>query len=115
MPIPVIAGMPWLAGLIAGLFSSLISWFASFLTKRLAIVAAGVAVLVVIVSAFMAALLALINGLAIVVPDTVSLAASLVIPSNTPACISAYLTARVARWAYDWNINVLHWKMTGGF
>lgn len=111
MAIPVIAGLPWLAGVLGGVFSSIFTWFAQFLTKRLAIVAAAVAVLISITSIFMALVYALAQGLSVALPADIATAAYLVIPSNTPSCISAYLTAVVAKWAYSWNVRVIQYKL----
>lgn len=111
MAIPVIAGIPWLAGIIGGLFSAVFGYFTSFLTKRFAVVAAAVAVIVGITTAFFAAIQGLVSGLSIVAPEELSLAAGLVVPTNATACATAYMTALVVRWAYQWNVKIVQYKL----
>lgn len=111
MPLPVLAGIPWLAGTIGGLFTAVFAWFANFLTKRFAVVAAVVAVIVGITTAFLVAINALAAGISVVVPTEVAIAAGLVIPSNASACMSAYFSALVLRWAYNWNVKVIQYKL----
>lgn len=109
--IPVLVGIPWLASLIGGLFSSLFVWLATWLTKRLAIVAAAVIVLGTITLAFFAALEALVGSLGLVLPAEVLQGAAHVLPSNTSACVTAMLTARTLRYAYDWNVAIIKLKV----
>lgn len=109
--IPVLAGIPWLASLLGGLFSSLFVWFATVLTKRLAIVAAAIIVLGAVTVGFFAALQTLISGLGLVLPAEVLQGASHILPANTSACVTAMLTARTARYAYDWNIKIIQLKL----
>ena len=111
MAIPVIAGIPWLAGVIGGLFSAVFSYLSAFLTKRFAIVAAAITVIVGITTAFFAAINALVTGLAIVAPAELSIAAGLVVPSNATACATAYITALIVRWAYQWNVKIVQFKL----
>ena len=111
MPLPVIAGIPWLAGVIGGLFSAVFSYFAQFLTKRVAIVATVIAVLVAITTTFFAVIAGIVSALSVAAPPQVSVAASLVVPGNATACASAYMAALVARWAYQWNVKVLQYKL----
>lgn len=111
MPLPALAGLPWLAGILGGLFGALIDVFARFLTKRLAIVAAAVALIVGLTTAFFATLNSLAAGLiGVMPPDMVALAGHF-LPSNTDACISAYLAAYAARWVYEWNVKVIQMKL----
>ena len=111
MALPVLAGIPWLASVIGGLFSAVFAYFAQFLTKRLAIVAAVVSVLIAITTAFFAAINGIVSALSVAAPPSVAVAASLVVPSNATACASAYMAALVARWAYQWNVKVLQYKL----
>lgn len=109
--IPVLAGIPWLAGLIGGLFTSLFTWLAAVITKRFAVVAAALIVLAAITVAFFAGLQALISGLGVVVPQFLLDAAGHALPSNTDLCVTAGMTARLARYAYDWNVRIIQYKL----
>jgi hypothetical protein len=111
MPIPAIAGLPWLAGLMGGLFSSLVSWFMQFVTKRLAVVAAVISGFVALTVAFLAALEGLVSVILLNSPIELTFAAQLIIPSNFTLCITTMLTARTARWVYDWNIKIIQLKL----
>lgn len=111
MPIPVLAGIPWLAGVLGALFTTIFTWAATLLTKRFAVVAAAVIVLGAITVALFAALQALITGLGVVVPTWMSQAAAHALPSNTSACVTAYWAARLARYAYDWNVRIIQYKL----
>lgn len=109
--IPVLAGLPWLAGLLGGLFTSLFTWFATLLTKRLAVVAAAVLVIGTVTLGFFAALNALIAGLGLVLPAEALQGAAHVLPPNTSACITAMATAKTLRWGYDWNVKIIQYKL----
>lgn len=111
MPIPVLAGIPWLAAVLGGIFSSLFAYFANFLTKRLAITAAVVAVIVAVTTAFFAAISAIVGGISAAAPAEVSIAAGLVIPSNATFCISSYMSALLLRWAYQWQVRIIQYKL----
>lgn len=111
MPIPVVLGLPWLAGLVAGLFSSLFTFFASFVTKRLAITAAAVVLITTLTAGLFAALEALVATLTLVMPTEVSQVGGLVTPSNLTTCISIMVSARLLRYAYDWNVKVIQYKL----
>jgi hypothetical protein len=111
MPFPVLAGIPWLAAVLGGIFSSVFAYFANFLTKRLAITAAVVAVIVGVTTAFFAAIAAIVSGISAVAPEQVSAAVGLVVPSNATFCISAYMSALLLRWAYQWQVKIIQYKL----
>jgi len=111
MAIPVLAGIPWLAGVLGGLFASLVGWLAQFVTKRLAVVAAAVTVLIGLTTAFFAALDALISGLVGVMPSGMAAFWGHFAPTNLDLCLSAFLAANATRWVYDWNTRVVQMKL----
>ena len=111
MPLPVLAGIPWLASIIASAFAGLFAWFMTFVTKRFAIVAAGIAIIVGLTSGLYAALGALVSTLAVTLPSTLVGNVGLFVPSNLSACVSIYVSARLLRWAYDWNVKIVMAKM----
>lgn len=111
MAIPLIAGLPWLAGILGGLFASLVAWFASFMTKRLAITAAAVVSILAVTATFYAALEALLSGIVASAPPHFGQAVGLVWPSNASACLAAILSAYVLRWVYDWQVKIIQLKL----
>lgn len=111
MPIPVLAGLPWLAGVISGLLTSLIGFLAQFISKRLAIVLIAITTLTALTTAFAAAITALVSGISASTPEYFSIAASWIVPSNTVACLSACVSGRFIRWVYEWNVRIVMMKV----
>lgn len=101
----------WLASLLGSLFGALIEFFAKYLTKKLAVVAAVVAAIAALTSGFFIAIYTLVSSIAYVLPPEVSMGLSLVIPSNAYGCSAAILSAHVFRWAYDWNVKVIQYRL----
>ena len=111
MPLPVVVGIPIIAGIIGGLFSSVFSYLATFLTKRFALVAAGIVLIVGVTTAFFASLSSILLSITMVAPPWYSLAVQLVVPDNATFCISAMLSARLLRFAYEWNVKIIQYKL----
>ncbi len=111
MAIPVLAGIPWLAGLIGGLFTALFSYFAKYLSKRFAVTVTVVSILVTVSAAFFVAINALIGGIVVAAPPEVAAVAGMILPSNTEACLTAIATAQLLKWAYVWNVKVIQYKL----
>lgn len=111
MAIPVIAGIPWLAGLLGGLFTALLGYFGKFLTKKFAVVAALIALIVSATTAFIALITGLMASISAASPDFIGLAIQMVVPENAYACVSVMATARLARWAYEWNVKIIQYKL----
>lgn len=103
--------MPLLAGFIGSLIAALVEFFSLWITKRLAIVTALIVVAVTLTVAFMGAVKALIAGVTVAVPSAVVTGASFFLPYNSGACVAAVLAGHVLRWAYDWNIKTLQYKL----
>ncbi len=111
MPLPVIAGLPWLAGVLTSAFAGLVVWFAQFFTKRLAVIAAAVAFMAGLTTAMFVAIQSLVGALTLAVPAVVVQGAGFVLPSNLSLCISLIVTARMLRYAYDWNVKFVQLKL----
>lgn len=101
----------WLGTLIGSLLTGLITFFANYLTKRLAIIAAVVVSIGVVTAAFFVAILALMSSVVAVAPPYLTLAVSLIVPANLPFVISIWLSARLLRWAYEWNVKVIQFRL----
>lgn len=99
------------ATFLAQLFTRSVSVVFEVLTKRLLVIGAVLAVLTTFVVAFYALIHTTINSINSVAPPSLSQAASLVVPDNFASLASIYITARIARWAYEWNVKVLQWRL----
>lgn len=112
MPLPLaIAGIPWLAGIIGSVFGSIFVFVAKFLTKRFALFAAFVVGLLALFAVFLGVITGLLGGLSYVVPAEWTQYAGYVLPSNFKPCITAIMTAHIARYAFSWNTKILQYKL----
>ena len=103
--------MPILASLLGSLFFSIVSFLAKFLTKKIAILTAVVLAAVALTSAFFSFVSGLFAGIEYLMPAVIDDALCWLLPANTKACVTAYLSARVAAYVYAWNIRILQWKL----
>lgn len=108
---PVLLGIPWLAGILGSLFAGLITFFVQFMSKKLALTAAFVTASLALFSVFFGVCWSLMQSIMIAAPPEVSMGVHFLLPSNAPTCMGAYLTARVARWVYDWNTRVIQFRL----
>lgn len=111
MALPVLAGIPWLAGILGSLFAGLITFFANFLTKKLALTAAFVTASLALFGVFFSVCWSAMQGIIYASPPELSDALRFFVPSNAPACLGAMLTVNVARWVYDWNTRVIQFRL----
>lgn len=103
--------MPVLAGIIGSLIFSIASFLGKFITKRIAILAAVIAAAVALTAAFFSGLSALFSTIEYAMPAVIQDSMCWIVPGNFKACVSAYVAARVAAWAYGWNIAFLQMKL----
>lgn len=104
MPVPVLLGLPWLAGIIAAAFASLVTWLAKFLTEKLAVRVAIVLFFSGLVTAFALALEAIASSISFAFPASIGYV-GLVYPTGGTAILAAVLSARLLRWAFDWKVK----------
>ncbi|WP_295720416.1 DUF5455 family protein [uncultured Halovibrio sp.] len=109
MPAPAIVGVPWLASILSSLFAGLVAFFAKFLSKKLAMVAAIIAAVVAVTASFIGTLEGLLAALDLTFPGDGSW--GLFVPGNLTDCVSMYLTARLAKWFYYWQVTFLQYKL----
>jgi hypothetical protein len=109
MALPLILGMPWLAGIVGGLFTSLFSFFAQHLTKKIAVIGAVIALVIGATTVFVLLIEGLMSSIYIAFPSVGPV--GLFVPSNISTCLSAMVTAKAAHWAYGWNIRVIQYKL----
>lgn len=110
MAIQAILGIPVLAGIIGAVFTSLIEFFGKYLTKKVATVASAIVVIGTVTFAFIAGIEALFAGIYYALPSGMG-NWTVFLPSNITVCISAIVTGEVLRWAYDWNVKIIQWKL----
>jgi uncharacterized membrane protein YjjP (DUF1212 family) len=111
MPLPVLAGLPFLTYAVSGFFGSLLAFFARHLTQRFALALAGIGTIVFFTVAFYSAIRELIYGLEMILPQHIQNSIMLVVPDNTQICISANLSASALRLAYVWNVEFVRIKI----
>jgi hypothetical protein len=111
MPIQVLAGLPWLAGILGGFFTTIFQFFAQYLTKRLAVVAAAVTAIATLTTAMFASLSALTSSIAVALPDSIVIGAGLIVPDNAIPSISVVLSAHMIRYVYDWNVKIIQLRL----
>lgn len=113
MALPALAGVGWLAGLVANAFAALLVFFGKFFTARMAVVATMIVAALALTAAFYVSIAGVIALISPVAPPFFSDAIGMFLPSNAKACISAILAAYVLRWLYDWQIKILGYKNPG--
>jgi len=94
--------MTWLLGFLSSLMSSALTFLVSVLSAKVVIALYRITVVVAVTAVAFAGVKALFVGLAYVAPAELTQAASLVVPGNAYACISAVLSARIIVWAWSW-------------
>lgn len=98
--------MPFFASLIALIFGQIFEYFTKWFTRKIAFYTALVATLTTLTAALYAA----INALLLTLHVTFPVASGTVyafLPSNFSICVSAYGSALVLKWAYDWNAGLI--------
>jgi hypothetical protein len=111
MPLPVVIGLPWLLAALASLLATALAFFAELITRRLIIIASVVLALGALTLGFFAGILVILSGLSDIAPPSMSIALGLIYPENFPLIVSVLFTARIARWAYEWNVKILQFRL----
>lgn len=106
-----LVGVALLSSVITKIFESVVSFFVERSAKRLLIIAALLVALGGLVTGFMRIISNLVSGIGTQLPPEISQFGGYILPSNTIICLSAIITAHLVRWAYEWNIKVLQWKL----
>jgi len=107
----ILAAITFLATFIAQLLTRSVSVVFEILTKKLLVIGAVLATLAVFVVGFYALIHTTIASIAHVSPPMLSQAASLCVPDNVVVLASIQITARIARFGYEWNVKVLQWRL----
>ena len=91
---------------IISLFGSIASFFAISVTKKTAYIAVMISASIALTTALYSVVTNLLTGIYYAMPDTVAAGAAF-LPSNTAVCLTAVITAKTARFVYDWNMKNL--------
>lgn len=81
------------------------------LTRKLLLIGAVLTALASLVGAFYFAISSVISSISVSAPPMLSQAASLVVPDNFISLVTIQITARLIRFAYEWNVKVLQWRL----
>lgn len=110
LPLVAVAGLSWLGGLLGSLLASLVGVFTKRIVWRLGLLSAIVGGMALLTGSLMVGAHALVMETAQAMPDGYALGLTLFLPTNLGACIGAMVSARLLRWAYDWQIRLLTMK-----
>jgi len=107
----IIIGVTFIATFISQMVTTLFTSWLQVATKRFFIIAAVLAAMATFVAGFFVAITSAINSIASVSPPLLNQAASLVVPDNFITLVTIQITARLLRFAYEWNVKVLQWRL----
>lgn len=107
----IFIGVTFIATFLSQMVTTLFTSWLQVATKRFFIIAAVLAAMASFVAAFFVAISATINSIAMVSPPALNQAASLVVPDNFVTLVTIQITARLIRFAYEWNVKVLQWRL----
>lgn len=107
----IILGVTFIATFLSQMVTTLFTSWLQVATKRFFIIAAVLAAVASFVAAFYVAIRAVIDSISAVSPPFLSQAASLVVPDNFVTLVAIQISARLIRFAYEWNIKVLQWRL----
>lgn len=105
------AGLIGLITFIGSLFTRSVSVALEYSAKRLLVISSVVALMAVFVAGFYFAIKETMQAIAFITPPFFAQACSLVVPDNLTALVSLQITARLLRFAYEWNVKVLQWRL----
>lgn len=104
--------MPWLITALGSLFTVFVNFFVTKFSYQVAWNLAKVSLFVTFTIAFILIIKGLIFGLSMTMPDEMRLAIGWFMPSNMPACLSAYFAAQLARFVYDTKYRIIkQWSL----
>lgn len=107
--------MPWLVALIGSIVFEIIKQLAKYFTKKVAIGLGFTAAFLGFFAMFVLFLESLFAGLTYVTPVGFSTACSWFIPSNFTMCLSAIVSAKIARFVWELTMHKMDLFFLGGF
>lgn len=107
----IIIGVTFIATFLSQILTTLFTSWLQVVSKKFIIIAAVLAGMATIVAAFYIAIRATIDSISMVSPPYLNQAISLVVPDNFITLVTIQITARLIRFAYEWNVKVLQWRL----
>lgn len=101
-----LAGIPWLGGIALTVVTSIIGFFATYLGKKVAGVVGVVVAVAAAFGVFYAVITGSLLGIGAVMPPMLSEGLALVMPPNAAGCVSAIVTAKIARAVYSYQLFI---------
>lgn len=109
----VMKGLVWLLFGLGTLMVTVFKFFVEFLMKKFSLSMVAVVAIIGLTVAFLGAVHLIIAGLQSIAPPELSAAASLVVPSNFPACLSAIFGTALLKFGYQLQLRLLGTKVAG--
>jgi len=89
------------------LFGSMAAFFGQWMAKKTALATAAVTVSITLTLVLGATLKGLLIGFVAILPNWMAIGFDAIIPGNFPIMVAAVISAKVARFIYDWNMENL--------
>ena len=111
--LPILSGisgamsLPALAAFLGGLATKVFEFFFLKFTKQMAINLTIVTMIIAMATATSYAIYAMLTGLHFLVPPFLSQAWGFFVPDVAVPCVSTILSARVLRWAWEWQVYAI--------
>jgi hypothetical protein len=107
MPLFILSALKWFSGFIVSIAAYLTTYFG----KKVATVITAVGVLLTLTTAFWAAMKGLIETISVAAPAELNIAMGWLVPDNLAECFAAYMTAKIARFVYDYKSRGVQMRM----
>lgn len=85
--------------------------FGQLALKKIGFAATAISVFIAASGVFLGVLSTLISSIAVVMPDSMTMAVSWFVPDNASACVSAYYSAMLARWVYGQKTKIIQYSL----
>lgn len=98
--------MPVLAAFLGSAFGIILDFFLKYFTRKVAMIAAMITAITALTAGLLIAFTGILAAIAVSTPEWISNMAAFV-PGNAKACLSAYASAAILKWTYDWNAGFI--------
>lgn len=107
MPIPALAGLPWLASVVGTIVGSVAVFLGKFFTRHVAIKVGFSVAFLALFASFALYLGVLVDAVVIALPSEYGVVLSYIIPWNLAPCIALIISAEVGLWVYRFKVVIL--------
>ena len=98
--------MSKLFALFRAMFQGQLSFWTNMFEERVALRLAWIAFAVTLITSLYAMVNAIIAGISFAMPNWLGIPATWVVPSNFDECVTAYMSARVAVYVFEWKMFI---------